>query len=210
MSKLQKITKPLLIPFLRGDWIALSAIDQQKLATWATMFTMVREFASMEGGTSNAYAPPTTAIPQTERSYFMEHKSPPPKNWIIAIGAYGPAPANCLMGYNWLSLKPPHGSDSGPITPNVQSTVFAAGGVFFHAFSTTSDSFFETAANAFDGFSSFGLHRIWPINKVNSERKPPRNNFEILQYNDYFFNYLLNFSRNLPAPPVPYVFAPAR
>jgi hypothetical protein len=43
MSRLQQSAKPLIVPLLTGQWPHLGAAEQQTLAAWAAMFTMVVE-----------------------------------------------------------------------------------------------------------------------------------------------------------------------
>ncbi len=77
MSRLQRRARPVLLPFLAGEWPKLSAQGQRTLASWATMAAMVIEFADMD----------TIVTPQAHREQFREEHTPP-EGWVIWVGRY--------------------------------------------------------------------------------------------------------------------------
>lgn len=192
MSKMQNNAKPLLLPFIRGEWPPLTMHEQQIIASWAAMTTMVREYSSFEGGKTNVLAPKTTAIPQTDRTFLRNYEIPPPRNWFVAMGAWGPIPANCLMGYRWVDLQHPL-VNPADAAPDFQTTVFAAGRVFFHTFSSTNEAFFQQSMWGFREFSvKMGHQSIWPTNstKTSPINKPPDATFEPEDFIQNFLSYI--------------------
>ncbi len=119
MSRLQKAAKPAIVALLNG-WAPLNEKDQSALAAWATMFTMVYEYAD----------PATVAVTQEHRDYFMRHRMAPP-GWTVWVGKVDlksehPAIAN-HHGANGLRFGP-----AGLPEPwRFQSTGFTVGSVFF-------------------------------------------------------------------------------
>jgi hypothetical protein len=75
MGRLQERAKPLLLPFLNGDVMALDVHQQEILAAWVAMFVMVAEH----------FDPDEVATTQTQRNYLMENQKPP-SNWKIWFG----------------------------------------------------------------------------------------------------------------------------
>jgi hypothetical protein len=67
MSELQGKAKPFLLLLMEGRWTGITREAQAAIAAWATMFTMVCEFADMT----------TQAVTQSERDEFMLTKQPP-------------------------------------------------------------------------------------------------------------------------------------
>ena len=80
MSRLQMAAKPLLVPFIAGGWPPLSMEEARIIAAWATMFSMVFEWAD----------PTTAVIPQQQRTKFSDQsddmRAPPSSDWSVYIG----------------------------------------------------------------------------------------------------------------------------
>jgi hypothetical protein len=151
MSKLQSRTKPLLVPLINGAPLALSDPDRAILAAWATMFTMVVEFAD----------PQTIATKQAEREDFAGAPRPL-DNWIIWVGRAHQIRFN-FMHFAWGNavLKGAPVPEAVAGKADTQTTTFAVGSTFFHAYSTTaSDPFLSIDATAFALRN--GLFILWP------------------------------------------------
>lgn len=149
MSQMQERTKPHLVGLIRDGWTALDEDAQRILAAWATMFTMVFEYAD----------PPTATVTQADRTYFMIHKAPPP-NWLVWIGRVNlfpasPANANhhgCLFnGRDLTGLQEIY---------QFQSTGFSVGSIFFQ---TTMINLPDIQFNAPEVAKQFDLRVIHPF-----------------------------------------------
>jgi hypothetical protein len=155
MSQLQEQAKPLLIQLIAGNWPNLSPHDQRVLAAWATMFTMVVEFADLN----------TLVTPFSQRDEFRQTRVPP-KGWAVWIGRFD--------GFLWRGVfnhfgwRPPLVVTGAAPSPAValtakldsQSTAFVLGKVFFQTFSTIrTDPKIQERAFA----DRFGLRCIWPV-----------------------------------------------
>ncbi|WP_428385370.1 hypothetical protein [Nevskia ramosa] len=75
MSRLQESAKPLLIPFIKGEWLDLNLHERGIVSAWLTMYTMVYEFKH----------PPTIVASFEDRNLFRERVLPP-YNWFFWIG----------------------------------------------------------------------------------------------------------------------------
>src|SRR5450759_5037390 len=158
MSEIQNIAKPILIPFLKGQWPRITQDDQYILSVWAAMFSMVFEFAH----------PETVGISQDHRTFlkeFKQHKTMP-KNWFVWIGQFDDQSRNLPIWHRGLGIfKEDTQIPDGITKPmNTQMTLFAAGGIVFLTFSTcVDDEIFSTIQYALRTTEqSFGFRRIWP------------------------------------------------
>ena len=79
LSQIQNDAKPILIPLFEGGTITLEQTAQQMVATWVAMSTMTGEHLSQEQR--------RLAIPQSDRTWLIERRIPPP-GWCIWIGHY--------------------------------------------------------------------------------------------------------------------------
>jgi hypothetical protein len=78
MSRIQDQVKPILLPMLHGRWpTEISRWDRRILAAWATMFTMVIEFAD----------PATQATTFPDREKFRLNPEPP-AGWHVWVGLH--------------------------------------------------------------------------------------------------------------------------
>ncbi len=149
MSVLQTECKPILLPFVAGEWVGLDDREQQKLAAWATMFTMVWECRD----------PRTQATPFSERELFRQTLVPPP-SWKIWIGRAVDAWEGATNHIAWLAID----TDDIPglITPtmNTQVTAWCLGSLFLMTFSSTSKYVCEEE-NKFA--KAHGLEVLWPL-----------------------------------------------
>jgi hypothetical protein len=165
MSRLQDQVKPLLLPMLEGRWPELnSPWDRRILAAWATMFTMVIEFAD-DGTQATSFA---------EREY-LRLALEPPKGWYVWIGLHeGPL---WTVGYKHLAWNRP--IDTGTNDPRalavalasnkkeVQCTGWVVGPVFFQTISSSQPGF-KVDELAFA--KRHGLRVVWPSDNLPVER----------------------------------------
>ena len=77
MGNLQELAKPILIPFLKGQWPEIPPECHATLAAWATMATMVIEFAHLE---TMASTPVCRAA--------LKRTGLPPSDWFVFVGRY--------------------------------------------------------------------------------------------------------------------------
>lgn len=154
MSRLQERTKPILVPLLKGEWAPLTKQDQKTLAAWATMFTMVLEFAD----------PNTLVTPPEQRDQFRLTQEPP-QGWAVWVGDY--------EGVLWRGVFNHFGWRVAPVflrpgTPpavaldakfDAQSTAIAPGRLFLMTFSTT---YAHVKVNERAFAERFGVRVLWP------------------------------------------------
>lgn len=163
MSRLQSAVKPRLEPIVHGGWRELGPGDQKILATWAVMFTMVLELAHED----------TNAHTFEQRNEFALDPKPP-RNWLIWIGNAREYPLD-FWHYAW-RFSPDPKTANASTKLNIQTTTFAVGETFFHAFSHSEPLFDGDQLNLFKP-AQFALdHRVtwlWPINSYPLPR-PPR------------------------------------
>ena len=170
MSRLQTQAQPVLLPMLQGRWPeTISAWDRRGLAAWATMFTMVAEFAD----------PHTQTIDFASRERLRLNVSPP-DGWYVWIGL-----TRCVLwrlGFNhfaWgkpIVVWPAPGQSSkealaaAALTPpkkHMQSTGFVVGPVFIQTMSS-SEPGLKVDAAAFA--KRHGLRVVWPSDNLAIER----------------------------------------
>lgn len=152
MSTLQEEAKPILVPLVNGERPILDEHSQYILSRWATMNTMVIEFAD----------PPTAMIPQEHRSR-IQMGGGPLQDWHIWIGrhnvgAHHPAYFNHFgwAGYRADQTRP------GQLEPHkCQTTTFTVGQLLFHTFMVT-PSLPEPSIDHETFAQAFGLRTIWP------------------------------------------------
>ena len=156
MSQLQQETKPILLPFLRGEWNELETETRVVLASWVTMFVMVIEFRDHD----------TIAASEGERSLFRSSRAPL-NNWQVWIGHYDGKAGNSEFFHRGIGIGPNlneiQNSVGIPNRCNTQFTIFAVGKVVFFCFSSTS---VKVNAAEFGKVANFanteGLTPIWP------------------------------------------------
>jgi hypothetical protein len=156
MSRLQQKAKQHLVPLIADDWSQLSMHTSDILAAWATMYTMVVEFADEN----------TLATENAERIWLRDKGEPPP-TWRIFIGRHKGTKWHGVFnhfGFDRLQEQtqdPDHGEqtiiqDTGMRS---QCTSFAIGGVFFKTFSTRVT---ERVLDPVEFARKHGLRVIWP------------------------------------------------
>jgi hypothetical protein len=153
MSRLESAAKPTLSALILRKTQCLSQIDQQSLAAWTVMISIVAEYTDI----------PTQSIPDEQRQYLKDN-GVPPDGWNIWIGTY--------VGDKWrqryrhlghvvisknalnaLSATLPH--------YNTQFSTFVIGSLLIHAASTTVRNLIPVFKASVDR----RLEQIWPLNK---------------------------------------------
>jgi hypothetical protein len=168
MSVLQKTAKPILLPFILGEWPHLASAEQQILAAWITMFVMVLE-KSLE--------PVETITPEERRTFKeQEEKRGPPKNWFIWIFSnddeYNPS--------NFHTRTTAPDQKGGQITPRVEEiafdsriTVFSLNRLGVVVISTREDRVFSLVSTPLMKLAAgVGLKLLWPISPYGPPEKP--------------------------------------
>lgn len=152
MSRLQKAARPVLAPYIKGDWSKLMDEEEQAIiAAWATMFTMVLERAD----------PNTIATSQADRTALMLASKALP-DWWIFVGRSDGLKAKFLHraagveAPGWLRADHPQ-------THNTHVTTFVAGALLLQTLS--SQVLFFSDASAFSAqpyANETGFAQIWP------------------------------------------------
>jgi len=130
LSQIQEKAKPYLIPLFDGQNATLGKEAQRWIATWAAMATMTGEYLSRDEQ--------NVAVPQKERTRFMQARRPP-NNWRIWIGKYEREKWAGQWRHNSFPIYPEkeimQAAASGKRLPNHQTTSFVIGKLFVHVFS---------------------------------------------------------------------------
>jgi hypothetical protein len=166
MSDVQNKAKPILIPFLTGEWPQLTYAQQVVLATWAIVFNMVYE----RGGPPENYA-----ISQEDRDHVRNHQTPP-SNWHVAIASLDGADSDGRSVYFSFGVSPYKPVTAvPPATRNAQITFFGAGKVVFQTWSAAAGFPFDRCAAA-SGYirRALGFQRVWPGSRVRAAIKNRR------------------------------------
>jgi hypothetical protein len=148
-------------PRFEGGTITLDQNAQQLVATWVAMSTMTGEHLSQDLR--------RLAIPQSDRTWLLERRTPPP-GWSIWIGHY-PRQENPTK---WVKASfPVVNADKLPdiitdedLAPTMQTTVFSVGNLFAFAMSCHFPEIplgwdWRTAPTAREL-----LKRVWPISSA--------------------------------------------
>jgi hypothetical protein len=156
MSQIESRLKSVLVAYIKGGWPPIELEDQKTLARWATMLTMVLEFADIN----------TLATPVSHRDAFRLTLEPPPA-WTIWVGH--------LNGNKWRGTFNHFGWNSHPtIIPDTlsaraaaltgpndtQSTAFAVGNMFFQTYSTVGGLNLQNVKAVPE---RFGVRQLWPV-----------------------------------------------
>jgi hypothetical protein len=160
LSQIQAKAKPHLIPLVEGRDAYLGRQAQRQIATWATMATMTGEYLSRD--------PENVAVPQSERTKFMQ-TSRPLKNWRIWISKYEREEWKGQWRHNSFPIYPAaeiaEVLTSVKRKPNYQTTSFVVGKLYVHTFSGQASDLimrwdWQNAPRALDA-----LRQIWPLDK---------------------------------------------
>lgn len=191
LSQIQNDAKPILIPLFEGGTITLDQTAQQLVATWVAMSTMTGEHLSQEQR--------RLAIPQSDRTWLMERRTPPP-GWCIWIGRY-PRQENPTL---WVKASfPVVNADKLPDTitdedlaPTMQTTAFSVGNLFAFAMSCHFPEIplgwdWRTAPAARDL-----LKRVWPTSSTMVDWAPsPMSDDDARSFSAAVISYYEDFAK---------------
>ncbi|MEY9883937.1 hypothetical protein [Bradyrhizobium sp. USDA 329] len=194
MSDLQNAAKPLITELLSGKWRDFSSDEQETLAAWATMFTMVVEYKD----------PATVAISQEHRSEFCKSRKPP-KLFKIWMGRLLPGTRHHGSFYHQALAAFLEGEPK----PNIQTNVISFDGLLFLVASARRDYVFvERTDNgekfhfhdiAPDEWLGLGLGQLWPIQV--QRLAPPERPLDDTDYN-LLVHFLAHFANTGPRAPL--------
>jgi hypothetical protein len=158
MSRIQEASKPALISLFKGEPCTLDQTTQRLVATWCAMATMTGEYLSKDQK--------RITIPQSDRTWLMEQRAPPP-DWCIWIGRY----ERQNNPTQWVKASfPVLNTDQLPETisdddrsPTLQTTAFTVGQLFVLSMS----SHFPEIPRGWDWRTAPAartlLKQIWPL-----------------------------------------------
>jgi hypothetical protein len=156
MSGIEGDARPSLNLLIQGVRTRLDADAQKKIATLVALVTVRNEFRDGK-----------LAIPESDRRWLLENRSPPPgwKIWICRFSGYGTKPF--WSNRTALSSGPPPAVEP---SYNTQQSTFVWGHICCVSFSSS----FLSEIEGYDG----QLRRIWPIEMdiIDSRRDVPRVN----------------------------------
>lgn len=159
LSRIQEVTKPILIPLLQGKRSTLGPQSQAQLAKWCAMATMTGEFIDKD--------PIAKGVTLGERQILWKESTIPP-HWRIWIARY----QRYKWKVEWIHLTVqilgsedvPGLKPGDPAPPNTQTTTFVIGELYVHVMSSTGhpDLISKWAWPAFSQISRL-LIQIWPV-----------------------------------------------
>lgn len=151
MSQIEDSVKEILTPMLLGHGVELNFNEQNIVALWIVMRTIMAEYSDLK----------TQAIPQSHREYIYNNRSIPP-NWKIWIGKCEGEDWSFRYRHYSMGAYPQYDSLSHiygtiKLTPNVQFSSMGLGHFFIHAITGPDDIL---KYSHFD--DEVGLIQIWP------------------------------------------------
>lgn len=146
MSRLQQAAKPHLLPYIMGKWPRPNRLARKVISSWATMFSMVIEFA--DG--------PSRIVPLVERNTFSKDLRPPIGSFIWAGRLAGDVP----YWFHRRALRLASSvRDQGPA--NTSLTTITLGHLLLQVYLTTTDrEIMDPKQRAMDEH----LSPLWPLN----------------------------------------------
>jgi hypothetical protein len=153
MSAIQSQTKPVLLPFLRKERNELSPSQQEALATWATMFTMIYETT----------IPDHAATSSAQRGMFLRDRSPP-EYWMYWCAPFdGRSTPAIQTGFRSSDRKPAAEGEATSRIHKASVTLCGAGGISLAVLAVSS-------RQAHENFGVFittlieraGYVKLWP------------------------------------------------
>jgi hypothetical protein len=131
LSEIQNRARPLLIPLITGERIALGSVAQERVGAWCAMATMTAEFIDRD--------PTTIAVPQSDRDW-LRNNGMAPRGWWIWLAHYQRRkwPAQWVhLTLPILAAKDvPENAAEVYVMPNTQVTTFVVGSLFVHTMSS--------------------------------------------------------------------------
>jgi hypothetical protein len=136
---------------MRGRWIEITPEAQLAISAWATMFTMVCEFADSK----------TQAITKRERHEFMRVKRPSDE-FVVSFGFSATEERHGSFWHKGMGLYPPPSAGPDPDAVsrkcNTQTTTFGVGRLILHTYSSTSG----TIVSPYEVADCTRLSLLWP------------------------------------------------
>ena len=159
LSDLEDLAGKVLPPLILGNRANMLPGSQKVLASWAAKTAMVVEHSK----------PVDSGIPQKDRSWLLEHMTPPPEKWFVWIAAYSGTKWAYLSIYqNRVSLGPAPVERPSAAPHHAQATTFGVGHILFCVVSSSSP-----LIDRFRGKETQDLLQIWPTQN-HSLLWPPR------------------------------------
>lgn len=156
--------------------------DQESLAAWICMTSMVIEFADLA----------TVAVPATARVAFANTRRPPP-NWLIFVGRYEGVRESSSFWHVGVGVHDAEQIDQ-PRGCNIQITTFNLGRTIFHSISNDSK---ELVLDLSHYATGLGLAQIWPTRALPTFSTFPKLNDDgYLRVQRYLRDYLEGLARN--------------
>jgi hypothetical protein len=130
MHDLQDVTKPILIPLIKGETMLLGTSEQHTLATWCAMTAICAEY----------FQPKRRGVPVTDRRWLYVNRTAP-ESWKIWIGNYQREEWIPHWVHTSLRIADHEFPKSlavhtdGVPWSNVQTTTMVIGQLYMHAFS---------------------------------------------------------------------------
>ena len=156
MSAIQEEAKDRLIPLINGNWPKLNEIALKAISSYATMVTMVIEFADLN-----------TLTTSLESRKLFKNSREPNTNWQILVGLCNNIDEQ--TGAFWHRGGKLLFSEEGQVTdkPNAQTTTFILGKCFIYTISGPIQFLMPPLEYA----SHLGIRLFWPL--LDAEPKRP-------------------------------------
>lgn len=149
MSQIQSLAKPHLIPLINGEWDAMTPAAYRAISVWATMFTIVHEYAH----------PETAMVPKIERHQFKNNQLTP-STWRVWLGKHIDIEDHpAFINHFGFKMQQPK------FIQNLQSTGFTVGKLFIQTY-MASPSCNLSNAKAEEFSKQFDLIQIFPCNNL--------------------------------------------
>lgn len=156
MSRLQTQTKPILLPLVSGERTILWKRQAQTLASWATMFVMVTEWARRNSELVVSTSSDRLGFSQT---------TIPPRGWKIWVGRYERGDWPGVFARTTFPIESPETpvvyASNGAAMPNSQAVTFVIGQVAFHVFCSPIRAFVQKQQLPAEAIS-----QLWPLRKT--------------------------------------------
>jgi hypothetical protein len=148
MSRIESQVKPYLLDIMTGAKTPLGVPEQEIVATWIVLFTIVAEFTDKK----------TLAIPAIDRETLRTQSLPPP-SWRIWAGLHDADRWRHNFLHHAVALYPRDAVPSYPAPYNCQFITIGLGAALFHAVRTP----FDPSFLRFSGIPANKLAQLWPV-----------------------------------------------
>lgn len=150
MSKIEARAKPIMVPLLRGEERELHKADQEALAAWAYLKTVIAEHLN----------PRTATIPELHRRWLHDHVLPPTGVFVFVAAAELEKHSDTFYLNKKLRIDhgpplPPEESNGYVATMAIGQLVLQIGGTLFEKVEMVHQAPFDKLVN-----------RIWPFQKA--------------------------------------------